>query len=609
MLPPTPRTMTPIQESQMGTPLQPRQQLQQTLVNRTLYQPQIAGPSTLDTNMDVDYDQMSISTASTRSHRDASIDYNQDRMSISTVSTNDTWGRSPSIFSHNDASSARFSIATSISSMSGGSMFSGYSGRQQPIPHAEPRQMTQNRPLRPAKHDPKAGLWNNVLRVIPCGKDHSGHMWNKPFPTCRVCGFSRWHALMIHARRMDVNTFSNGITQLKGISCPDFAGNYPIHFLMCAGVGSAYFERFLEQFLNQPDAYQNSFGQNPLHVLNPQDLGEGLIAFLEWFSAHRDPPGLLLTQRDINCRTPLHNLLQHPLERSLYRKILDTFPYSENTLRQYDTAGQLAIKMMGEAADKLKGESFQECNKLQAGIHETNMYLEETNNSNNSVNKYGFTNIARGGRGNTYFGMPWQCPICNMTPTQQVGHSNSYFDQMMCAANYGRDCNAPDATGHTPAHILVTKPRANNDPQQSPETQNQTFELFKILIPPNHPNLREALRVLDPQGNSLCYNVALNGFDSILKYIIEQEEPSRVLSMVNCCGKGDDGKERSVIEAVKQKIRDIDDQVRLADIMKSTDRKKMLKRKEAHLKHCFNILKHCGAQQKPDITTRWKIAS
>jgi hypothetical protein len=185
----------------------------------------------------------------------------QDRMSVSTINT---WSSGSAQSAYNfleddTFSNPRSSIATTNSSVSAVSSFTKMA-----------------RPVKPPKHDPEAGLWNDLLRVIPCDKDHSGQLWYDSFTTCLVCGFSRWHSLMLYARSIEISTFVTSMNNLRDISRVDFAGNYPIHFLMASGVGMEYFTNLLQW---ADSSSQNVFGQNPLHVLNPQDLlGEQLIS-------------------------------------------------------------------------------------------------------------------------------------------------------------------------------------------------------------------------------------------------------------------------------------------------------------------------------------------
>jgi hypothetical protein len=114
-----------------------------------------------------------------------------------------------------------------------------------------------------------------------------------------------------------------------------------------------------------------------------------------------------------------------------------------------------------------------------------------------------------------------------------------------------------DETSMTPAHVLVTQARCNNDEAQTPESPAQTAELFKVLIPRDDHNLREALHALDAEGNSLVCNIATRGFDELLEYVLQLEQPSRRLSMVNACAKGPNGTEWSVLLAVHAKLLEI----------------------------------------------------
>ena len=248
---------------------------------------------------------------------------------------------------------------------------------------------------------------------------------------------------------MELGTFVAAMEILGNFKRDDFAGNSPVHFLMVAGVEMGYFARLVQRSdsTNQKifGTNQNVFGQNPLHVLNPQDLGDDLIYFLEWFKPRRTPPGLLLTQRDMYGRTPLHALLQHPLPRNLYPDILKVFPFFEHQLRSLDTAGRSTVQMMNQASLKLRSESEADYQKIQDGITDIKQLLAEAGEG--EVQKYGFNDIARGARGESWFGF-FECRICGQTNA----HSNSYVDQMNCACAHGRDRNAPDDTGLTPAH-------------------------------------------------------------------------------------------------------------------------------------------------------------
>jgi len=124
-------------------------------------------------------------------------DHVADRMSVSTTGTFAS-GSSQSAYNFCDEtrSNPRFSIATTDSSMSAISQCSFRPSRA-PQLLTQLQSKPQRRPLKPPKHDPQAGLWNDVLRVIPCGKNHSRIMWqDESFVGCTVCGFTRWHALV-----------------------------------------------------------------------------------------------------------------------------------------------------------------------------------------------------------------------------------------------------------------------------------------------------------------------------------------------------------------------------------------------------------------------------
>jgi hypothetical protein len=409
--------------------------------------------------------------------------------------------------------------------------------------------------------------------------------WDVPFASCNICGFTQWHALMLQAHSMDSNSFLSAMISLRDKCKVDFAGNHSLHFLMSAGVGMPYFSQLSQS--QWKETSQNSFGQNPLHVLNPQDLGDELIEFLDWFKVQEAPPGLLLTQRDLKGRTPLHCLLQRPLERDLYPKILKAFPWIEHQLGTFDTSGRTAIMMMSKAALKLKSESASDYAKIQAGIVEVKLFISQQDEKMEGNRQlYGFHDIARGARGTSYFGF-YECRICN----QANAHSNSYLDQLACACAQGRDRNGPDDTGMTPAHAIITQSRCNDDSARTPETPQQTAELLRILIPPRDRTLLETLRVLDREGNSLVYNIATRGLYELLEYVLHLEEPSRRRAMVNSCQPGPNRRDWSVLNAVDSIRSQIFDPDR--------------KHRFSKTKH---ILQKAGAEMNPSVTTRWQIS-
>lgn len=437
--------------------------------------------------------------------------------------------------------------------------------------------------MKPSKHDPRAGLWNDSLRVIPCGKNHSQARWEGTFASCTICGFTQWHALMLQAGNMSAAIFGTAVVNLKDVCKVDFAGNHTLHYLMSTGVGMEYFTHLTPW----KETSQNAFGQNPLHVLDPRDLGDELIHFLDWFKIQQAPPGLLLTQRDLKGRTPLHCLLQRPLERDLYQKILKVFPWIEHQLSTFDTSGRTAIMMMSKAAQNLKSESPTDYDKIQAGIVEVKVFLSQSHETLEKYRQlYGLHDIARGARGTSYFGF-YECRVCNRTNA----HSNSYFDQLVCACTQGRDRNGPDDTGMTPAHAIVTQSRCNDDPARTPETPAQTAQLMQVLLPASDRTLLEALRVLDGEGNSLVYNIATRGLHELLEYVLHLEEPSRRRAMVNSCQMGPARREWSVLQAV--------DHAR-SQIFDPEKRHRFSKTK--------HILQKAGAEMNPSVTTRWQVA-
>jgi hypothetical protein len=163
----------------------------------------------------------------------------------------------------------------------------------------------------------------------------------------------------------------------------------------------------------------------------------------------------------------------------------------------------------------------------------------------------------------------------------------------------------------TPAHALITQVRCNNDAEPTDETPAQTAELFRVLLPRNDPTLREALHVLDRQGNNLIHNIAVRGLDEILEYALSLEEPSRRSAMVNACSKrpGDNGGEWSVLEAVQDALQRVAHEFETIPPMKHNAAvRKALIEKATRVKKCRTILIKAGAELKPNVTTRWRIS-
>jgi hypothetical protein len=515
------------------------------------------------------------------------------RLSVSTIGTTSS-GVAQSAYTKSDEtfSDGRASIMTGISSVSTSSQytFSIHS-------------------FRPPKHDPINGVWNDVLRVIPCKTDHSSWLWDNEFHSCAICGFSRWHSLMLHAKSMDVGAFMTAMEGFRKTVVPlDFAGNSSSHYLMSAGFSLDYLRRLHWMEGPREDVYgQNVFGQNPLHALNPNGTGQELITLLEWFNkvpAARFPAGLLLCQRDIYGRTPLHTLLCHPLSKDLYPKIFNVYPLIEHQLRTFDISGRSIVHMMNHAAARIRQISEEDCNKLENGIIEVELFLDRASpGSKKTEQMYGFHEIARGARGTTWAAF-FECRICNRVNA----HSNSYLDQMNCACACGRDRGAPDDIGLTPAHALITCKRAAAD--GSPENPVQTAELFELLIPIEDTSLREVLHVLDPEGNSLMHNVAVRGFHEILEYMLLLERPERRRAMVNACVKRHLGEEVSVLAAVEEELQKVLERLRIGNSLfasRDPGRALFLIETKSRLHKVKEVLLNAGAEMKPNVTTRWRI--
>ena len=147
---------------------------------------------------------------------------------------------------------------------------------------------------------------------------------------------------------------------------------------------------------------------------------------------------------------------------------------------------------------------------------------------------------------------------------------------------------------------IVTKERSNAN--RGHETATQTEELFRILIPKDDITLREALHVLDPEGNTLVYNIAIRGFDGLLKYVLEMETPARRVSMANACTKNADGSEKSVFLAVVEKLRELNERIRINRYTEDRRIKEFLVEKGNRLQRCKHLLTAAGATANPSIT-------
>ncbi|SZE99302.1 unnamed protein product [Blumeria hordei] len=481
----------------------------------------------------------------------------------------------------------RLSLSTSMSSLSQASQDSILSPPQ--TSHSFLQYGLVNSP----QHDAQKGLWNSVLRVIPCQQDHSHCPWDKSFSRCSICGFSQCHAIMINAKSIRLDIFAMTVSLLRDLASPDYAGNHPLAFLMAAGVSLEYFKAVLWD-VQWSTFGSNVFSQSPLHVLDAQGLGDGLVELLAYFPQY-------LSLRDSKCRTFLHYLFSQPLENGDYLRVLQIFPNVIHYLLAFDTNGKKITNLMQEAIEKQEAVSVQAREKISAGLKEVNHFIIASAGGRPITRPYGFVDIARGNSGNSQESscFLYQCRVCGATDA----HSDSYYDQMLCACDYGGiDRNAPDEQGWTAAHLLVTHKRQNRD---SKETPTQTTELFRLLI--FSPELREALHVEDPNGNSLVYNIATRGFCEILECVLRLEEESRRRAMVNSFGRTGDGQEQSVLAGVEMAIAECERKMQRCTRARDGCEKVHWARLGQDLNRCRNILKRWGAEWEPDMVQRWRI--
>ncbi|POS87372.1 hypothetical protein EPUL_002673 [Erysiphe pulchra] len=445
------------------------------------------------------------------------------------------------------------------------------------------------------KHDPNKGLWNQTLHVIPCHKDHSSDSWNKQFSPCPGCGFSQCHALMINARSIDIDTFREFVSLLGDSARSDYAGNYPISYLMAARVGLDYFKSVLWD-IRWSTFGQNSFSQSPLHVLNPQDLGDELVDLLKLCSHS-------LSLRDSMCRTLLHYLFLYPLKRGNYIRVLQSFPNAAHHLQAFDTSGKRITQVMQEAIES-KNQLSKNCRDgIIIGLQEIERFISSSPANIAKIQPYNYTDIARGvfaNAGVDLFPPTYEYPI--YLPNT---HSKSHYDQMMCACNNGGiDRNAPDKDGWTAAHLIVTHIRCSNDSTMRRETPEETEQLFRLLV--FNSNLREALHVRDPHGNSLVYNIATRGHSGILKYVLELEDEGRRRSMVNFVGKTKSGQKRSVRESVEVAIANCKWNLNNRNYNTQEEEDRLIQLRHSFYE-CKRILEQWGAESKPSVKKQWRV--
>lgn len=503
-----------------------------------------------------------------------------DRSSTSTTNTydsNSTQSSYPGSFQSSGlygAFSNRSSIATTNTSLS---------SSECEIPFHEP------------KHDSESGVWYGKLRVIPCHVDHGTWFWaDNDFVTCDGCGFSRWHSLMVHAGLMTIGQFIAAMVSLKNDPMYDFAGNSPLAYLASSRVDISYFPQLYQYTI---DFSQNVFGQNPLHVLDPLCLGESLISFLEWFKSNTSLS--LFTQRDINGHTPLLTILQCPLERSLYRKILDVFPCPTLQLLSRDVNGRNAIKLMSDASRRMREKSHVGYVKIQAGITDIKLSLSQVGQHQvGSPNQYYFHHIARGGRGDWESGF-FRCRACNGS-----GHNDSYLDQVKCTMKQAVEWNGPDDTGYTPAHAFVCLERFHHD--GTPETAAETAAILKELIPVSYVDRREMIHIRDPDGNSLVYNAAIRGLDECLNHLLQLEDESRRRAMVNTRTRNPDGSRgKSVLEAVESALEDVTCELKATGA--NQDSARYLLAKRGGLIRVKDLLLANQGVRQPSEKDEWRI--
>ena len=98
------------------------------------------------------------------------------------------------------------------------------------------------------------------------------------------------------------------------------------------------------------------------------------------------------------------------------------------------------------------------------------------------------------------------------------------------------------------------------------------------------------------------HNIATRGFDRLLKYVLELETPGRRVSMVNACTKGADGSEKSVYEAVVEKVRELNERIRINRYTEDRRIKEFLVDTGNRLQRCKHLLVQAGAVVNPSIT-------
>jgi hypothetical protein len=103
------------------------------------------------------------------------------------------------------------------------------------------------------------------------------------------------------------------------------------------------------------------------------------------------------------------------------------------------------------------------------------------------------------------------------------------------------------------------------------------------------------------------HNISVRGFDGLLRYVLELETPARRVAMVNACTKAADGSDKSVYESVLEKLRELNERIRINRYTEDRRIKDFLVDQGNRLTRVKHLLVQAGAVSHPNVKQRWRI--
>lgn len=280
------------------------------------------------------------------------------------------------------------------------------------------------------QHGLSIGLWNSRMRVVPCQTDHAKSYFTT---ICQGCGFSLWHSVCIQAQEQSPKQFYDVLTQLKHGVIPgemDFAGNSPLSYLAVGAVSQDHFCMFKTAFQQRYKfTCQNSAGQNPLHVLNPINIGEALAPLLRVVKTESSDS---LIQRDEDGRHPLHSLLQHPLinsldQRYLYVEVVEVWDNPKHQLELKDRFKKDTLSLLTKSARSMSCEEDSRDASLLMFAGHDKLLTFMRNNIEKSRPPNAYLRIANGELSDSRLAYP-MCSTC-----KEARHGRTATELVSCA--------------------------------------------------------------------------------------------------------------------------------------------------------------------------------